>query len=76
MNRIQLKNEIERLIQASPYSKEEIMAIFQKEDEDWNVDEIMAYSVALDYMREKKGDTKKLERLFERRKNKLIKFYK
>lgn len=75
MNLIQLKNEIERLIQSTPYSKDEIMALFQKEDEDWSVDEIMAYAIALDYMRDKKGDTKKLEKLFERRKNKLIKLY-
>lgn len=71
----QVINEIERLIQQTPYSKEEILSFFEAEKE-LNMDELMAYGVALEYLRGKKSaDYKKLQNQFLKKKKDLIKFY-
>jgi hypothetical protein len=74
----QLKDEIERIINASPYSKEEVLSVLNAE-EDLSPNELMAYMVALDYLHWKKGkesaDYKKIERQFIKRKDKLMKHY-
>ena len=58
-----------------PLTYEEILSLFSMEDE-LTMDEIMAYGVALEYMKEKKtGDYKKLEMLFLKKKNKLAEKY-
>ena len=75
MNILQLKNEIERLIQSTPYSKEDVLAMFDKEEE-WNPDELMAYSIALEYLQGKKSAKQKsLEKMFTKRRDKLMKTY-
>jgi cupin superfamily acireductone dioxygenase involved in methionine salvage len=75
MTLIELKKEIERLIQLSGYSKADILALFDKEDE-YNYDEILAYSVALDYVKDRDMEVKKnLQKLFDKRKSKLMKLY-
>lgn len=76
MNLAELKNRIEELIQQTPYSKSDVLAMFDKEEE-YEPDELFAYAVAVEYLREKKSaNTKSLEKMLNTRKNKLIKFYK
>ena len=76
MTILELKQEIARIISRSPYSKEEILSIFALEENKFELDEILAYGVALEYLKDKKsGDYKKLEKLFRTRKNKLMKNY-
>ena len=76
MTILELKQEIERIISRSPYSKEEILSLFTLEEDKFEPDEILAYGVALDYLKDKKSaDYKKLEKLFRTRKDKLIKKY-
>lgn len=70
-----LKVEIERLIAASPYSKEEVLSLFNAEPE-LSMDELMAYSVALEYLHGKKGaNYKKLQEQFLKKKDALMEKY-
>lgn len=76
MNLIEIKNEIERMIRATPYSREEVLEMFDKEEE-YSPDELMAYSVAIEYLKGKKSaDRKRLEKMFTKRKKELVKYYK
>ena len=75
MTIIEIKNQIEEIIRRSPYTKEEILSFLTAEEE-LNIDELMAYSVALEYLRGKKdANFKKLEKVFLRKKKDLIKHY-
>lgn len=75
MNLAQLKTEIERLIAQTPYTKEEVLSFFNAEPE-LTVDELMAYSVALDYLRGKKSARhKELLKQFTKKKYALMKDY-
>lgn len=75
MNIIELKKEIERLIERTPYTKEEVLAIFGKEEE-WNYDEIFAYGIALEYLKGKSDEkTERLQKLFTKRKDNIMKKY-
>ena len=64
-----------RLIESSPYTKEQILEIFKAEPE-LDYDEIIVLGVSLEYMREKGKNSKKLEQQFIKRRDKLMKFYK
>lgn len=75
MTIIEIKNQIEEIIRRSPYTKEEILSFLTAEEE-LNIDELMAYGVALEYLRGKKdANFKKLEKVFLRKKKDLIKHY-
>ena len=75
MTIIEIKNQIEEIIRRSPYTKEEILSFLTAEEE-LNIDELMAYGVALEYLRGKKdANFKKLEKVFLQKKKDLIKHY-
>lgn len=71
----EIKSEIERLIQQTPHSKEEVLSFLNAEEE-LNPEELFAYGIALEYLRGKKSaDYKKLEKIFTKRKGELLKKY-
>ena len=71
----ELKIEIERIIARTPYTKEEVLSFFTAEEE-LNPEELFAYGMALEYLRGKKSaNYKKIENLFLKRKDKLMKKY-
>lgn len=71
----EIKAEIERLIRQTPYSKEEVLSYLTAEKE-LEPEELFAYGVALEYLRGKKSaDYKKIEKLFMKRKDELLKKY-
>ena len=75
MNIVELKQEIERMISRTPYTKEEVLAIFKQEEEP-TLDEIFAYGIALEYLKGKKSEnTERLQKLFLKKKDKLIEYY-
>ncbi len=78
MNLAQIKAEIERMIAATPYSKEEVLSFFNAEPE-LTPDELFAYGIALEYLRDQKKTRtesyKKLEKQFTKKKDALMKNY-
>lgn len=72
----EIVNEIESIIRRSPYTRAEVLSIFTMEEKELEPDEIFAYGIALDYLKNKKsGDYKRLQELFLKKKDKLSKFY-
>ena len=71
----ELKTEIERMIARTPYTKEEIL-LFLTVKEELKPEELFAYGIALKYLQDKKSTNyKKIENLFLKRRDKLIKKY-
>jgi hypothetical protein len=75
MNMMQIKEEIERIIARTPYTKEEVLSFLTAEPE-LTMDELMAYGIALEYLRDKKDKrSENLRKQFTKKKDDLITYY-
>ena len=74
----ELVSEINRLVERTPYSREEIAAIWKAESEgEWKPDVLFSYAAALEYCRTH-GEGEKAKSIradYERRLNDLMQFY-
>ncbi len=76
MTLMQLKEEIERIISRTPYTKEEVLSFLTAEPE-LTMDELMAYGIALEYLRDKKDKrSENLRKQFSKKKEDLMTYYK
>ncbi len=71
-------NEINRLIAATPYTREEIAAFWKAEDEkEWEPETLFAYAAAMEYMR-KQGNEKEAANIrgsYEKRLDEIKEYY-
>lgn len=70
-----LLKKINQIIQENPYTREQVIELLSAEPE-MTPDEILYLSMAMEYMRNRNQDTRKLEKEFIKRRDKLMKFYK